>query len=247
MDTHLLDVTSVRAGYGDLTAIDDVSLHLDEGEIVGVIGPNGAGKSTLLRAVTGVVPLTAGQVTWKGERIDGLEPDARARKGIAMVQEGRRLFGSLSVKDNLMLGAYHADKAARQEAEDDVLRLFPALKDIRGRTAGVLSGGEQQMVAIGRALMSRPRCLLIDEPSLGLAPFIVDEIYRTLPALVELGVAVLVVEQEVSRVLKVVGRVVVLHEGRAVYEGASDRFRHDPDALASLYLGHELADQGGAA
>ncbi|NHI19059.1 ABC transporter ATP-binding protein [Phycicoccus endophyticus] len=243
----MLRVRSIRAGYGDLTAIDDVSMAVGEREIVGVIGPNGAGKSTLLRAITGVVPLTAGSVTWCGEPIDRLPTDARARRGIAMVQEGRRLFASLSVRDNLVLGAYHADRATRQAAEDDVLELFPALRDIRGRTAGVLSGGEQQMVAIGRALMSRPRCLLIDEPSLGLAPFIVDEIYRTLPTLVELGVAVVVVEQEVGRVLKVVDRVMVLHEGRSVYEGSGERFRTDPDALASVYLGHELADQGGAA
>ena len=246
MGDHLLTATDIRAGYGDLTAIDGVSMHIDDGEIVGVIGPNGAGKSTLLRALTGVVPLTSGSVTWRGEPVDRLPADARARMGIAMVQEGRRLFPSLSVKDNLLLGAYHADKKGRQAAEDDVMGLFPALKDITDRTAGVLSGGEQQMVAIGRALMSRPKCLLVDEPSLGLAPFIVDEIYRTLPTLVELGTSVVVVEQEVGRVLKVVDRLMVLHEGRPVYDGTGERFRSDPEALASVYLGRELSEEGAA-
>lgn len=243
MGEHLLDAASLRAGYGDLTAISGISISLSEGEILGVIGPNGAGKTTLLRAITGVIPLKGGTVQWRGEPIERLPADARARRGIAMVQEGRRLFGSLTVKDNLLLGAYHADRGARQEAENDVMELFPALRDISGRTATVLSGGEQQMVAIGRALMSRPKALLIDEPSLGLAPFIVDEIYRALPKLVGLGMGVIVVEQEVGRVLKVANRLMVLHEGRAVYEGNGDRFREDPQALADVYLGHKLSDE----
>jgi len=241
----LLSSLNISAGYGDLLAIEHMSVDLEEGSLLGVVGPNGAGKSTFLRALMGVVALRSGRVIWKGSDIGGLPADARARLGIAMVQEGRRLFPSLSVQDNLLLGAYHASRTERRERQEEVLVLFPALRDILGRTANVLSGGEQQMVAVGRALMSRPSCLLIDEPSLGLAPIIVDEIYKTLPKLLGAGVSIILVEQEVGRVLSIADLLVVLHEGRKVYEGAGTEFRERPDALAEVYLGNVSAVGGG--
>ncbi|HEX6195681.1 MAG TPA: ABC transporter ATP-binding protein [Jiangellaceae bacterium] len=242
-EVPLLSGVEVSAGYGDLVAVEGLSVALAEGTLLGVIGPNGAGKSTLLRALTGVVPLRAGRVVWRGIDIGSMPPDARARKGIAMVQEGRRLFPSLTVRDNLELGAFRADRAERREREREVVELFPALDDILDRPAAVLSGGEQQMVAVGRALMSRPTCLLVDEPSLGLAPFIIDEIYRTLPLLIDRGMSIILVEQEVGRVLGVADHLVVLHEGRKVYDGDGSEFRGDPDALAAVYLGHTLDER----
>ncbi len=238
----LLRTTNIRAGYGDLIAINGISLEPSEGSLLGVIGPNGAGKSTLLRAITGVVPLKSGSIEWRGEELGKLTADKRARKGIAMVQEGRRLFKSLSVKDNLLLGAFHAKRAERAEREAEVIELFPPLKNILGRNAGVLSGGEQQMVAVGRALMARPSCLLIDEPSLGLAPIIVDEIYEALPRLIETGVSIILVEQEVGRVLEVADNLIVLHEGTKVYEGDGEEFRQNPDALTAVYLGQTVTE-----
>ena len=234
----LLRSIGISAGYGDLVAIKDLSIKLEEGSLLGVIGPNGAGKSTFLRALTGVVPLREGRVIWKGSDIGGLPADARARLGIAMVQEGRRLFPSLPVKDNLMLGAYHVSRAERQIRQEEVTDLFPALAKILGRPAGVLSGGEQQMVAVGRALMARPACLLIDEPSLGLAPIIIDEIYNSLPALLARGVSIILVEQEVGRVLKIADRLIVLHEGSIAYQGDGQEFRDHPETLADVYLGN---------
>jgi len=240
----LLSCSDVAAGYGDLVAIKGLSVALEEGSLLGVVGPNGAGKSTLLRALTGVVELREGRVLWKGTDVGRLPADARAKLGIAMVQEGRRLFASLSVEDNLMLGAYNASRGERRVRQETVLRLFPALSKILGRTARVLSGGEQQMVAVGRALMGKPTCLLIDEPSLGLAPIIVDEIYTALPALLEQGVSIILVEQEVGRVLKIADRLVVLHEGTVVHEGPAAEFRDRPAALADLYLGNAPVGKG---
>ncbi len=234
----LLTGEGVTAGYGDLVAVDDLDIEVARGELVGVVGPNGAGKSTLLRALAGVIPLRAGRVRWEGSDIGQLPADERARLGIAMVQEGRRLFASLSVEDNLILGAYHASHAERRDRQEEVLSLFPALRAILGRTARVLSGGEQQMVAVGRALMGRPTCLLIDEPSLGLAPIVVEEIYRALPPLLERGVSVLLVEQEVGRVLGIADRLVVLHEGSVVHTGPAAEFRDRPGDLAEIYLGN---------
>jgi branched-chain amino acid transport system ATP-binding protein len=235
--TALLSCTDLSAGYGDLVAVDGISLELQERQILGIVGPNGAGKSTLLRALTGVIPLKGGSVRWGDREIGHLPADARARMGMAMVQEGRRLFPSRSVADNLAMGAYHADRQARRDRQEEVLELFPALRALLKRTARVLSGGEQQMVAVGRALMSKPTCLLIDEPSLGLAPVIVDQIYESLRPLMESGVSVILVEQEVGRVLNIADQLVVLHEGSAVHRGPAQQFRDDPESLREVYLG----------
>jgi branched-chain amino acid transport system ATP-binding protein len=240
----LLSSADVSAGYGDLVAIRGLSVDLEEGTLLGVVGPNGAGKSTFLRALSGVVALREGRVIWKGSDIGGLPADARAGRGIGMVQEGRRLFPSLSVEDNLMLGAYNAPRAERRERQEEVLQLFPALGKILGRTARVLSGGEQQMVAVGRALMGKPSCLLIDEPSLGLGPIVVDEIYKALPALRDKGVSIILVEQEVRRVLNIADRLIVLHEGTVVREGPAREFRDQPELMAELYLGNAPSGEG---
>lgn len=233
----VLHSEGIYAGYGDLVAIKDVSLDVNEGGLLGVVGPNGAGKSSLLRALTGVIDLRSGRVEWKGDDISHLSADRRAKLGMAMVQEGRRLFPSLSVADNLMLGGYNASKADRRSRRERVLDLFPALAPLLSRTASVLSGGEQQMVAVGRALMGDPACLLIDEPSLGLAPIIVDEIYGALPALLADGMSIVLVEQEVGRVLSIADQLVVLHEGETVHRGPAAEFRDRPEALSDIYLG----------
>lgn len=232
-----LTCSEVSAGYGDLVAVERISIDLTAGRLLGVVGPNGAGKSTLLGALTGVLPLKSGTVRWNDRSIGHLPADVRARLGISMVQEGRHLFPSLSVRDNLMLGAYGAKRRDFRSRQDTVLALFPPLRDILGRTARVLSGGEQQMVTIGRALMGNPSCLLIDEPSLGLAPIIVDEIYKALPRLLETGVSVLLVEQEVGRAMEVADDLAVLHEGVIVHQGPASEFRGRPEMLRDIYLG----------
>ncbi len=239
----LLTCDGITAGYGDLIAVRDLSLSLEEGSLFGLVGPNGAGKSTLLKAITGVVPLRSGDVTLRGESIGSLPPEERARKGMSMVQEGRRLWPTLNVRDNLMLGAYHEKRKEQLVREAEVLELFPALGAILKRSAAVLSGGEQQMVAVGRALMARPQVLLIDEPSLGLAPIIVDEIYAALPQLLNHGVSIILVEQEVRRVLDIATRLAVLHEGQIVYEGDGKRFKTDPEALSQYYLGNKAEQE----
>jgi branched-chain amino acid transport system ATP-binding protein len=174
----------LTAGYGALHAIRDVSVRVGSAELVGIVGPNGAGKTTLLRALAGVISPIRGTVVWQGQDVSRSPADARARSGVAFVQEGRHLFGSLTVRDNLLIGSYGRKRHKQlQQGIDRVFALFPPLAPLEKRTARTLSGGEQQMVAIGRALMGEPSCLLIDEPSLGLAPLIVDTIYRSLPEL----------------------------------------------------------------
>ena len=233
-----LETQGVTAGYGALRAIRDVSISISPDRLVGVVGANGAGKTTLLRALAGVVPVMAGKVVWRGTPINDLRADVRARSGIAFVQEGRHLFGSLSVRDNLLLGAWGRKKHKElQRGLDRVLDLFPPLAPLQRRIASTLSGGEQQMVAIGRALMGDPECLLIDEPSLGLAPVIVDTIYRALPELARADMSIAVVEQEVDRVLAASDYVYVMRDGQVVSEGPSETLRADSDALGHLYLG----------
>jgi branched-chain amino acid transport system ATP-binding protein len=230
----------LTAGYGTLQAIRDVSVHVEGDRLVGIVGPNGAGKTTLLRTLAGDIIPMAGNVSWRGRDVSRQRADVRARSGIAFVQEGRHLFGSLSVRDNLLMGAYGRNRhKALQQGADRVLGLFPALAPLLKRTARTLSGGEQQMVAIGRALMGDPECLLIDEPSLGLAPVIVDSIYQALPELCRAHVTVAVVEQEVDRVLAAARYVYVMRDGEIVSEGPSEDLRANPAVLGDLYLGKE--------
>lgn len=215
--TALLQARGLSAGYGDFQALYGLDIAVRSGESVALIGANGAGKTTFLRALTGMLPLMGGGLAWDGEDIAGWPAHRIAAAGMAMVPEGRRLFPSLSVEENLLMGAY-----ARRPGPwtlDRVVRLFPVLGDFRRRHATELSGGQQQMVALGRALMANPRLLLCDEISLGLAPVVVRDIYRVLPQIRAEGVSVLLVEQDVGQALKVADRVICLQEGRISLEG----------------------------
>ncbi len=227
---------SVR--YDQVRAITDVSVELDEGDIVALIGANGAGKTTTLRAITGLTRLAAGEIVLDGRRIDGLRPDEIVALGVAMVPEGRRVFPYLSVMDNLLMGAFL--RRGRRAIAADVERAFerfPRLRERRGQAAGTMSGGEQQMLAIGRALMARPRLLLLDEPSLGLAPMLVQEIARSILAINrEDRVSLILVEQNSRMALRVSSRAYALETGRVALEGRSRDLAND-DRIRELYLG----------
>jgi branched-chain amino acid transport system ATP-binding protein len=237
----LLEVRGLSARYGAVAALRDVSLDVRAGELVALIGANGAGKSTLLRTLAGLMPPTAGRVALEGRDVTGRPPEAILRAGIALVPERRRVFADLTVLDNLELGGYAlprgGDFRRRLDAGvDDAYRLFPVLHRRREQLAGTLSGGEQQMLAIGRALMSRPRLLLCDEPSLGLAPLIVQEIMRLLAALREAGTTILLVEQNARMALRAADRAYVLETGSVVLSGSAADLL-DNDELKAAYLG----------
>jgi branched-chain amino acid transport system ATP-binding protein len=233
----LLRLAGVQAGYGDLTAVRDVSLEVRPGEIVALIGSNGAGKTTTLRAICGLVPLRGGRIELDGSSIAGRPPSAIVAGGLAHVPEGRQLFPTMTVLENLELGARTpASRRRRAETLERVIALFPRLGERRGQLAGTLSGGEQQMTAIGRALMARPRLLLLDEPSLGLAPVVVTSIFENLRAINRDGVAILLVEQNVLRALRLSHRAYVLENGTVVLEGSSYQLLAD-EAVKRAYLG----------
>jgi len=237
----LLEVRGLSARYGAVAALRDVSLEVRAGELVALIGANGAGKSTLLRTIAGLMAPSAGRVTLEGRDVTGQPPEAILRSGIALVPERRRVFADLTVLDNLELGGYAlprgADFRRRLDAGvDDAYRLFPVLHRRRAQLAGTLSGGEQQMLAIGRALMSRPRLLLCDEPSLGLAPLVVREIMRLLAALREAGTTILLVEQNARMALRAADRAYVLETGSVVLAGPGADLL-DNHELKAAYLG----------
>jgi len=215
----LLRLEGVEAGYGDLVAVRDVSLEVRPGEVVALIGSNGAGKTTTLRAVTGLLPVRRGRVEFEGERLDGLGPAQVVARGIAHVPEARQLFPSMTVRENLELGAGRRARHARAEGLDLVFALFPRLRERHAQLAGTLSGGEQQMCAIGRGLMAAPKLLLLDEPSLGLAPVTVKLIFENLRAINARGTTVLLVEQNVARALELSHRGYVIENGRIVLDG----------------------------
>jgi branched-chain amino acid transport system ATP-binding protein len=219
----LLRVDGIEVGYGDLTAVSDVSLEVREGEAVALIGANGAGKTTTLRAVSGLLPLRRGRIEFEGQRVDGLGPAEIVARGIAHVPEGRQLFPTMTVRENLELGARsRAARSARAETLERVFELFPRLRERGAQLAGTLSGGEQQMCAIGRGLMARPRLLMLDEPSLGLAPVLVKAIFEDLGRINGQGLTVLLVEQNVLRSLHLAHRGYVLENGRMMRSGARD-------------------------
>jgi branched-chain amino acid transport system ATP-binding protein len=232
----LLEISDVRARYGAIEALKGVSLTVGEGEVVTLIGSNGAGKSTTLRSICGLTPAASGTVTFGGEDITGAPPDEIVTRGIALSPEGRRCFSRMTVRENLDLGAYRRRGAAIAEDMERVFALFPRLKERAGQKAGTMSGGEQQMLAIGRALMARPRLLLLDEPSLGIAPILVDRIYETIGEIHRSGVAILLVEQNAHRALEAAGRGYVLETGRVVLTNSSAALRSDP-RVQEAYLG----------
>jgi len=227
----LLRVDGIEAGYGDLTAVGDVSLEVREGEVVALIGANGAGKTTTLRAVSGLLPLRRGRIEFEGQRLDGLTSAQIVARGIAHVPEGRQLFPTMTVLENLELGARtRAARARRDESLGRVFDLFPRLQERREQLAGTLSGGEQQMCAIGRGLMACPRLLMLDEPSLGLAPVMVKAIFEDLGRINVQGLTILLVEQNVLRSLQLAHRGYVLENGRVTRAGTG------PELLASGHI-----------
>jgi branched-chain amino acid transport system ATP-binding protein len=233
----MLDVHDLQVAYGQARALWGVSLTLRERELLCVVGPNGAGKTTLIHTLAGVLRARGGRIMFEGRDITALPPHRFCEAGIAVVPEGRRLFASMSVLENLEIGSLlGAAKAKRSESIEAVLALFPALKPKLAQAAGELSGGQQQMVAIGRALMARPRLLLLDEPSLGLSPLIVQEMFYAIRRVNEAGTAVLLVEQNVATALRVAHRAYVLEEGRMVAEGAPDELM-SRDEIRRAYLG----------
>jgi branched-chain amino acid transport system ATP-binding protein len=233
----MLEVRNIRVSYGAAPAISDVSLSIQEKDLVVVVGPNGAGKTTLINALVGLHPIDSGTLRIDGRDISRLSAHRYCDEGIALVPEGRRLFTGLSVKENLEIGSYRAGaRALRAQSMGEVLAIFPILKERMTAIAGTLSGGQQQMLAISRALMARPRLLLLDEPSLGLAPAIVLEMFRAIRQINSRGVAVLLVEQNVAAALDIARRAYVLEEGRIVAEGAPRELAAQPH-IQRAYLG----------
>ena len=232
----LLRLDGLDAGYGDLTAVSGVSLEVRHGEAVALIGSNGAGKTTTLRAITGLLPCRGGRVEFAGARIDGLGSAQIVARGIAHVPEGRQLFPTLTVRDNLELGSRGGDRRRRDETLESVFTLFPRLRERQRQLAGTLSGGEQQMCAIGRGLMARPRLLLLDEPSLGLAPVAVKLIFETLRRVNDAGTTLLLVEQNVPRALQPSHRGYVLENGRIALAGTRADLLANPH-VKQAYLG----------
>ena len=236
----MLEVCEVSAYYGRIRALDCVSLTVRPGEIISLIGANGAGKTTLLNTVSGVVPAVGGEVNWRGQSITRLSPEHIVRLGISHVPERRQVFGSMTVHENLTLGAYTRmrkdGKKAIQRDMDYVFKLFPVLRERIGQLAGTLSGGEQQMLAVGRGLMARPQLMLLDEPSLGLAPLLVQEIFRIIVELRRGGTTVLLVEQNARAALRVADRGYVLENGHVVMQGTAAELAENEE-LQRAYLG----------
>jgi branched-chain amino acid transport system ATP-binding protein len=237
----MLDVSALVSGYGRIRVLNRVSLNVADGEIVCLIGPNGAGKTTLMRTLAGSLSPWEGEIRLAGEPIGGRRADHVVGRGLALVPEGRRIFMPLTVGENLEIGAYVRLKAgAKAEARqslDEVLALFPRLAERRGQLAGTLSGGEQQMLAIGRALMAKPRLLLLDEPSMGLAPMVVSAIFKAIASLRGRGTTVLLAEQNARMALKIADRGYILITGEIVREGAAKALLAD-ESIVSTYLGH---------
>jgi branched-chain amino acid transport system ATP-binding protein len=230
----MLEVSGLASRYGRIPALTDVALRVDAGELVAIVGANGAGKTTLLKVLSGVQPASAGQVRFEGIDIGRERPRQRVRRGIVQVPEGRQVFGALSVEDNLRLGAFARGSAATLE---QVWAMFPVLRDKRSEDAGTLSGGQQQMLAIGRALMADPRLLLLDEPSMGLAPLLVAEIFGHIAALKTRGTTILLVDQNARAALGIADRGYVMETGRIVGQGRAAELLRDPQ-VQQAYLGH---------
>jgi branched-chain amino acid transport system ATP-binding protein len=229
-------VSGLRSGYGELLAIEDATLEVGEGELVALLGPNGAGKSTTLKTIAGLIPPVGGTVELDGQKLSGLPPHEIARRGIRLVPEGRWLFPALTVHENLLMGAYLVPGKERKSQLDKALDVFPMLKDRLRSNAGQLSGGQAQMLAIARALVGNPRLLMMDEPSLGLAPIVQDQVRDTVRQMGKLGISILIVEQNVSLALSVARRGYVMRGGRIVGSGTAKALR-ESQAVQSEYMG----------
>jgi branched-chain amino acid transport system ATP-binding protein len=232
----LLEVTDIRARYGSIEALKGVSLTVEEGEVVTLIGSNGAGKSTTLRSISGLTPASSGRISFAGQDITRVPAHEIVSHGIALSPEGRHCFPRMTVRENLDLGAHHRRGDSVASDLERVFDLFPRLKEREKQKAGTMSGGEQQMLAIGRALMARPRLLMLDEPSMGIAPILVQRIYETIGEINRAGVTILLVEQNANYALDVSERGYVLETGRVVLANDSDRLRDDPE-VQRAYLG----------
>jgi len=235
--TPLLELKDLQVAYGGIQAVKGIDLSVDQSELVCLIGANGAGKTTTLKGITGLQPIKSGKIHYAGEDITGKPAFQLVRKGLSMVPEGRGVFGALTIEENLAMGAYaRDDRAAIKDDVERVFGLFPRLKERRKQTAGTLSGGEQQMLAMGRALMSRPKLLLLDEPSMGLAPLMVQKVFETVMAVSKEGVTILLIEQNAKLALEVSSRGYVMESGEITLQGKAKQLLSDPKVRAA-YLG----------
>lgn len=232
----MLRIDALGGGYGPHQILHDIDIQVDEGETVAVLGANTAGKTSLMRAIAGVLPRTTGQITFRAERLDSMAAHRRVERGVALVPEGRHVFTGMTVDENLQLGAFHRRSSIDAADYERCYTLFPRLKERRQQLAGTLSGGEQQMVAIGRALMAKPRLLLLDEPSHGLAPLMVAEVHAAISSVNAAGIAVLLVEQNVASALKIVSRAYVLEAGRIALQGRTAELAANEE-VRRTYLG----------
>jgi branched-chain amino acid transport system ATP-binding protein len=239
--TPLLELKGLQVAYGGIQAVKGIDLSVGEGELVCLIGANGAGKTTTLKGITGLQPVKDGSIHYAGENITGKPAFQLVRKGLSMVPEGRGVFGALTIEENLAMGAYTRDDHAAIRGDiDRVYALFPRLKERRRQTAGTLSGGEQQMLAMGRAMLSRPKLLLLDEPSMGLAPLMVQKVFETVIAIAKEGVTILLIEQNAKLALEVSDRGYVMESGEITLSGAAKQLLSDPKVRAA-YLGESAA------
>jgi branched-chain amino acid transport system ATP-binding protein len=237
MSEPLLALSKLEVAYGGIQAVKGIDLHVDQGELVCLIGANGAGKTTTLKGICGLLPVKSGTILYAGEDVTGHRSFTLVQRGLAMVPEGRGVFGGLTIEENLAMGAYTRNDHAGVKADvERVFDLFPRLRERRRQTAGTLSGGEQQMLAMGRALMSRPKLLLLDEPSMGLAPLMVQKVFETIVTVAKEGVTILLIEQNAKLALEVSRRGYVMESGEITLEGEAASLLHDP-AVRAAYLG----------
>jgi branched-chain amino acid transport system ATP-binding protein len=232
----ILEIQQLHAGYRRLEILHELSMHLDKDEIVSLIGANGAGKTTTLRAIAGLIGVNRGRILFEGEEVQNKRPDRVVRAGLVHVAQDRALFGNLEVWENLEMGAYTQSRSTIRSSLDEVFDLFPILAERRHQKAGTMSGGQQQMLAIGRALMARPRCLTLDEPSVGLAPNLVAQVLQAITAIRDTGVAVLIVEQNAKQALAISDRAYVIENGSIVLDGSGAELIDDP-RVRQAYLG----------
>ena len=237
MNKVMLEVRNVNTFYGNVQALWDISITVGEAEIVAIVGANGAGKTTLLNTISGLLQPASGTIEFDGQRIDGLPPNKIVEMGLSQVPEGRRLFTDMSVRENLEMGAYSSRAwKSRRETEKQVYESFPILKERAGQLGRTLSGGEQQMLAMGRGLMSRPKLCIFDEPSYGLAPIVLAEVFEVIKNLREQGITILLIEQNVPRTLEIADRAYVLENGRIVLEGGCQQLLEE-EMVKKAYLG----------